>query len=697
MKRRLASGLVVFALAGPASAQVSTRGAAEGVDASRSLRDHFGADLATRLLQSSDPDDRLRGLERAASLGTAEGVSLLVHADRDPLGTGRFDARALLVIVRGVAGATAQGEVRQLLTEILDSSVLLHAAAGSGQEAEGADRDPRLGLARSIAALALATSHDARAVDAVTLVARDAGPGQAAAAEALAAFPPQKVATVVTGPWSPALLRLAAQIGDVRVLDSARASLSATDPVTRAAALDAVSELGDSRALDAARSAVKDADSRVREAAARALVHLGAPERTRVVEALIGDLATAKEGARLAEFVSDDGVVRALAARVAASSDPEVRAVALVALGRSASDDAVGALAELVKSPLLEGDAAEALARSPNRTAMAAIEALLRATATRRLGARAYAVRARTRGEERASCVAVLESMAKSSDAKDRAVGLAALVLLDLRPPRDALADRDATVRRAVAIAALGDAREATRRELLLAWEKEPYAQTRRAMAGGLLGADPEGLVPTTALAQRTLAAEEDAPLAAMALAARADPADREHVSALLASSDPILRAHVARGLGRSPDPEATGQLADAYPFEADPLVRRAVVLALAERTQDADAPALRSVLRTARRLDPDATVREVAARALADLPAASRPNARMDIAWIRLVTIAGAAPPSPAFGGALLRSDGFAVPVAFDEDGYALVPIPQGSSRLLLAPRLPAYNAGAP
>ncbi len=701
MRGGFSSGVLVFALAARASAQgvteVSGHFAADSVRASRSLRDHFGADLVERLLQSSDPDDRLHGLERAASLETAEGISLLVHAVRDPLGTGRFDARALLVVIRGVAGATAQGEVRQLLKELLDSSVLQRSAADSGQEAEGADRDARLALARSIAAFALATSADPRAVDAVTLVARDAGPGQLAAAAALSAFPPQRVATVVTGPWSPALLRLAGQIGDLRALDPARAALSATDPTTRAAALDAVSELGDTRALDAARSAAKDVDPRVREAAARALVRLGAPERARVVEGLIGDMATAEEGAHLAELASDDGVVRALAARVAASSDPKVRAAAIVALGRSTSDDAVRALAELVKSPTLEGDAAEALARSPNRAAMAAIEALLRARSSRRLGARAYAVRALTRGEERASCVSILESMAESPDAADRAVGLSALVLLERRPVREALADREASVRRAAAMAALGDGRETTRGALLVAWSKEPDALVRRVLAGGLVSADPRGIVPTRALVERTFSAEEDAPLAAMALAARADPEERERVTALFSSADPLLRAHVARGLGWSHDPRATGQLADAYSFEADPLVRRAIVLALAERTQDADAPERRSILRLARRLDPDAMVRDTATRALAGFPAAPRANARIDLAWVRVATIAGGAPAPPAFGATLLRSDGLAVPIAFDEDGYALVPIPQGDSRLLLAPRIPTYDASSP
>jgi HEAT repeat protein len=683
-----------------AGSDLSSRGALPAFDpleGSTSLRDRFGIELAARLLRSTDPEDRLRALERAASLGTPEGISLLVHAVKDPLGTGRFDPRALLLIARGVAGATSQGEVRQLLRDgILDSSVLQHAAAGSAQEAEGADKDARLDLARSIAAFALATSPDPRAIEAVILVARDAGPGQAAAAEALAAFPPQRVATVVTGPWSPPLLRLAANLGDLRVLDSVRTALSSSDPPTRAAALDAVSELGDTRAIDAARSAAKDADPRVREAGARALVRLGAPDRARAVEALLGDIETAKEGARLAALVSDDGVAKALAARVSASSDPEVRAAAIVALGRSPSTDAVRALAELVKNPLLEGDAAEALARSPNAAAETAIEALVRSTPTRRLGARACAVRAFTQGHERAACTTTLQAMAASRDTRERAVGLSALVLLGLYPAKGALADGDAAVRRAVAMAALADGQEATRQTLLATARRELDAVTRRVMAGGLLDADANGLVPTTALFERTLAGEDDAPLAALALAARADPAYREHVRALFASSDPLLRSHVARGLGQSREPDATGQLAEAYPFEADPSVRRAIVLALAERTQDRDAPARLRILRTARQLDPDGATREASARALASLPASPPPNARFDVAWVRLATREGIAPSGPSFTGALLRSDGLAVPIAFDEDGYALVPIPQGDARLLLAPRLPAYDASA-
>jgi hypothetical protein len=67
------------------------------------------------------------------------------------------------------------------------------------------------------------------------------------------------------------------------------------------------------------------------------------------------------------------------------------------------------------------------------------------------------------------------------------------------------------------------------------------------------------------------------------------------------------------------------------------------------------------------------------------------------EVAWLRLVRVTGDAP-GEAFAGALVRSDGVAVPIFFDEDGFALVPgLPPGEARLLLAPRLPADKASSP
>ena len=63
------------------------------------------------------------------------------------------------------------------------------------------------------------------------------------------------------------------------------------------------------------------------------------------------------------------------------------------------------------------------------------------------------------------------------------------------------------------------------------------------------------------------------------------------------------------------------------------------------------------------------------------------------EIAWLHLAGADGNAPP-PNMTGALYRADGLAVPIAFDDEGFAIVPgVPPGEARLVLAPRLPAYE----
>ena len=67
------------------------------------------------------------------------------------------------------------------------------------------------------------------------------------------------------------------------------------------------------------------------------------------------------------------------------------------------------------------------------------------------------------------------------------------------------------------------------------------------------------------------------------------------------------------------------------------------------------------------------------------------------EIAWLRLVP--GETAPAVAGATALLAtSDGRAIPIAFDDDGYALVPgVSPGEARLRLAPRLPSYSPPRP
>jgi hypothetical protein len=297
---------------------------------------------------------------------------------------------------------------------------------------------------------------------------------------------------------------------------------------------------------------------------------------------------------------------------------------------------------------------------------------------------------------------ALARQLAGSKDANARALGAFGRIALGDADLADFLEDRDARVRRAAAMAVLANPSSEALAALLRRRALETDEATRSVLAIGLMNADPEGHVATSALIDRAESGGPDAPLAAMALARRPDPAHEGKVDALLRSRDPVMRAHVARGLGQGAAKNAVGRLAEAYAYEPSAAVRRAVVLALAARAGDKDSPSRRITLETASRLDPDATVRWTALRALSGHAAELRPSPLPLVAWIRVATAEGANPTAAtsgnaAFSGALVRADGLAVPIAFDEDGYALVPgVPPAAASLVLAPRVPSYEADA-
>jgi hypothetical protein len=201
-------------------------------------------------------------------------------------------------------------------------------------------------------------------------------------------------------------------------------------------------------------------------------------------------------------------------------------------------------------------------------------------------------------------------------------------------------------------------------------------------------------VVPTTTLLDRAQAGGPDAPLAALALARRADEELAPKVDALLASRDPVMRAHVARGLAASKAPDVVGRLARAYTWEAVGEVRRALIEALATRSgEEQAAPSSRDALELAAHLEPDRVTRAMAKRTLAGREPPKRSPGR-EVAWLRVMPAEGAALPRE-LTGAFIDASGVALPVVFDEDGYALVPgLSPGDTRLRLAPRLPAYES---
>ena len=656
---------------------------------------HFGVEKARRLLRSQDPDERLRGIERAAGLGTPEALALLVE-QLDLSAATRTDARAKIAIARGLAEHTDRLVARAALIQLMD----LASPRSSPQKPETEDPAyaPRLEVARSIAALALAQSGEPHAVESVVAVARGSSAGAGAATAALVAYPPSSSSTWAK-PMSAAMARLVDHTGDLRaagsLLDVARGT-SAADAAMRGAAIAALGALGDGRVLEIARGSLDDDDPRVRIAATKALAALGAPEAARAVEQLLADDGTAGYGIELAMTTHGVGVVHALAARAAIAADLAVRSAALAALGRDPTPDGTEALAALIGDPMLRADGADAMARSPSPASMGAIEHLATSPASRRLAARAYVVRALTRGESSAAMERTLAELTRSSDGRDRALGVFAQIVLGETDAARWLGDANPLVRREAAMATMRFQDGAgSRVALLVRRSREEDAPTRSVLGLGLLGGDEGGLISTQALRACARGGESDVPLCTLALARRATEADSTEVDALLSSPDAIVRAHAARGLAESEDPARGGRLAAAYAYEPDPLVRRSILLAAAPlSTAPGIAPGLADTIAMAARLDPDPEIRWVAARLATFRPLPAGDEAQ--IAWIHLVDASGA-PPRAGVTAALLRADGLAIPIVFDGDGDALVPgVPPGSARLILAPRLDAAYSGA-
>lgn len=681
------------------------------------FRERVGLDLAMRLLRSSDADERLRGLERVAGTHTPEAMALLVRTcasatagaidPRLPMeGIARKDPRALLVAVRGLAAWSDQESARSALAGVLmaPSSALETRPPSSGPPSADPMDDDALGaarvtLAREQAAIALADSGSSLALEALVTAARREG-FRRPALEALAIHPPPTAAPLGgVALTTPSMIALAAEIGDLRTLDAILGAVKSSDPAVRAAAIAALGSVADARVVEIARASVGDRDARVRVAAGAALARLGAPDAPRAVEALIADDATAIEGLRLAEDVADDGVTRAAAARAAASAST-LRSAAIAALGRQTSAGAVQALATLATDPVAGGEAASALARIPNAAAWGAIEALASRPATRRLALRAYFVRTTIRGERHPQLHALVERLAAGSDPLDRALATEIRVAAGEVDLEGALGDGDPRVRRAAILGAMalgGDRGLAARRSMLARWRSEPDAPARALLAMGL-PEDERGAVSNFVLEERVRSGEADAVLAATALAQRGGDEVQAFAASLVQSRDPVMRAHAARGLGASAYAQATGTLERAYAWEGDALVRRAILAALARRRDPGAAETARRTFALAARLDPDRVARWTAQRALAGRDAGNADAATgSEIAWLQLVPATGAAPLVGATGLLVLPS-GMGVPVAFDDDGYALVPgLPPGQARLRLAPRLPAYSALLP
>jgi len=687
---------------GPAPAHLSVAGDGAAPVGFNGLHlgfaDLFGPPHVDRLMRSADIEDRLRGLERATEAHTPETLALLlrfrdegVAADRDP--------RALLALVRGLADWVERPAVRATLVSIVRDPTLFASSRAAAESEDPADDErtsgARIALAGAEAAMALAGVRSPEAIKSLFEIVREGGPGRAAAAQAIVAFPPEAPAELPDS-LSLMTLEVTSALGDLRSIDAILTATRSSDADLSAAGLIALSRMGDGRAAETARAWRQRPEGRLRVAAAETLVRLGDPAATDAVEELIGKDETVEDGLQLAQDVQSEGVTRAATARAVASASPSLRLAAVAALARQRARSALGVLANLVGDPVLAGPAAAGLARSPSGFAMSAIEELAARPESRRLAARAYFVRRYTRGDQSARLDTLIDELGRSTDGRDRAVARQAQVGLGQMSIEAAWQDRDVRVRRAVALGAMGrldaDAAALLVRHLAV----EPDEVTRIVLAGALARGDRAGALSTSELLRRVGDGTPDAPLAAFVLGQRDDGATHAGLDAICASRDPLIRAHALRGLGASHALDATARLASAYRWEASPDVRRAILEALAARTLGPGAGVRRRTLDLAARLEPDARAREAAGRALAGRDRAGPPVVP-EVAWLAITPAESATLPD-GVTALLISSDGIGRPLAFDDDGFALLPgVRAGEAELRLAARLPPYSSGGP
>jgi HEAT repeat protein len=666
------------------------------------FKERFGIPVAVRLIQSDDASDRIRGIDRLGAIGSLESIDALVEQLEQGSPAAR-DPRTRLTAVRILAAHVKRDNVRQLLVrEATDAST------SDGRSSV----TPLGGVIRGTAALALSRGGDKKSLSALVNALLQGGVLAQEATNALRAYPPPSLESFLEGKrrLTPALATFLGELGDLRADARLRAMLEEKDPAGQVAAAVALARLGDEAALPLARAWLKKSEPRLRRAAAEVLAYLGAPDAAFAIAALLASDATRDDGLRLSLRVPMPNLAAPLAAALPSFSDEACPAV-VAAIGRAGGPKAIQALLSLLAKPELRTEAAHALATMPGKDAREALERLLVADVDkkgemRRLLLRAAVVRALALRDAPSGLKAALEPLLKAESAADRAVAAFGLVGTGAAHAEALLAgacsDRscDGAVVAAVARAALArpaeeldalvpilsrEARESARADGAVLEQPSPLT-VAAAMA---LLAHPDGAaLPTSTLAAWAEAGGPLAPLAARALPSRDAEPLRGRLKRLLEGSNPVVRAHLALGLARDPEPSAVSLLASAYRFEDDAAVRRAIVRALSRRTEVQRL----SLLTLARDLDPDGQVRALARSALAgrDLDPMPRSMSGVEVtrsmAWIEIVTNEGKAA-FMARAAWLSRSDGLAMPMVADPDGVLLVPfLPPGPASLWVA-----------
>jgi hypothetical protein len=647
--------LLALTLGRPTWAQSNGEGDDEAPAASSparsSLLGRFGIEPPLRLLEDVSADARRRGIERLARAGTPAALQALVDfAYRRGSGV---SPREWLTLVRGLAAHVDHAASRQLLASLI--------VQPSGTRAAPVE-DPLRELVREGAALALAHDASAAALAALGQALRAEGASAEAALQALIAHPPPRIEPVLDAPGEPTALvaRWLGERAEASAAERLRQLVRSGRASVRAEAALALTRLGDGETPELAERWLRQPQPELRDAALEILVQRRdrralAPLSEQLRRGPLDD----ELGRRVLAF-ADPALEPALLQRVDAPSAPWLWA----ALGRVGGGRAAARLAQALSTS--DGvDAAHALSLMADNAAERALcQSLARDLAP--LALRAAVARSYAGGGGSAELGGQLERLESSADPNQRALGAWGRSLFDADAALGALGSGDEARTLAAARNALTFDDELARRMAALMVEAKSE-RVRVALGAALAHASGRDAVPSHDLLGYAESLPALAPLALRALAERGDARLEHVIERYLNDPDPLLRAHVARGLGDSADPKASGRLITRYELEPNPDVREAIVRALVGRRG-------RSVQRTlelAATLDASAAVREAARRA-ARGERRTEPRPERTSYWIEL---AATVPAVAAESAVLIPIEpGLALPVFPDPDGMLIV-----------------------
>jgi HEAT repeat protein len=662
----LFSALLAFALlgAGPSARAAETRSAEPP---KRSLLERFGIGHLEQALRSNDAHQRERALTHLGAFGTARSLELLVRA-LDANGAAQ-SSRERLIAVRMLAPHVNATPVRECLVRVM-----------TGISAGAERAEPLQGLLRDTAALALAASGDASALEALGKALRQPGRVAQAAAAALAAHPPEDLSALARAHYAPTpdLVRAFEELADERAFELLRDVVRRAAPDLQAAAAVALTRLGNFETVALAERWATSENPVLQLGALQILLVARDGRAAKLLGSLLEDDERRADALALVSGVSDTKLEPALRAALARSFGNEKKSV-ISALGESATSAGLNDLRALVADPVYGDSAAYALTNAPASEASEVLASLLDDAKSGPRATRALILRAFRSGTLPDRLHTALERLAKDSRPSARSLGVYGLSLFFKARCIAFLKAEDALVVQAAARAApfVGAAREASARLVT-----EAPGPTRTQLALSLLDADARARVPVRTLLELLDEAGAAAPLALFALGARDSEEIRPRLLEYENASDPLLRAALHLGLGESPQATARSLLSAGYLFEADADVRFAQVSALGRRSEASRL----STLRLAARLDPDVRVREAARLGLASIQSRAFAAGKGTL-WLTLENrdpraVAVAVVGAPA---------GLALPVVADPDGIVMLAgLSEGklALRLALEPR---------